>query len=220
MSRRDADKARIQNNSFLNKGNEAEYIPVGDYNPATKKYVDDKFRKYNDMQWSVAAGRVPAANTPSFETFTANTKEYGFGLNDYIDLSANELPHGWQEQSMVELHMHPTTKAANATGGDLFAKFEVFLAKANGDLFTSAFVEETFTAELTIPDGTAALTLLYLDMGNIDMTGYYIGTELKPRIRRIAATSGTEYSGNIFITQLGANYLSDESGSATEAMKF
>lgn len=32
--------------NYLSKNNEAEYTPTGDYNPATKKYVDDLFNSY------------------------------------------------------------------------------------------------------------------------------------------------------------------------------
>jgi len=71
--RENSEKARIQNNSFLNKYNKVIYTPTDDYNPSTKKYVDDNFKKYSDLQFPIAAGKVPSANTPNFEIFTANT---------------------------------------------------------------------------------------------------------------------------------------------------
>lgn len=34
------------NNNFLAKTNTTEFVPTGDYNPATKKYVDDNVKTY------------------------------------------------------------------------------------------------------------------------------------------------------------------------------
>jgi len=216
------NNARLPKNAFLARSNDKKYVPTGDYNPATKKYVDDKFKKIddkfkkiNDVQWSIVGGKVPSGISPSFEVFTPNTKEFGFGVNDYLDLGANECPHSWQEQKDIELHMHITTKIA-VVASPRYAKFEVFMAKC---VDRNQWEEDTFTAELTIPAGTDALVMFYLEMGQIDMSGYYLGSELKPRVRRIAATGGTDYTGNIFITQLGGHFLSDAFGSQTEIIK-
>ena len=171
---------------------------------------------YNDLQFSVGAGKVPAAHTPNYETFTTNTKEYSFAVNDYIDLASNEVPHSWKLATSGDLHLHVTTKGANSTGGDVFAKFTIYISYAQP---TGVWVETPFTAELTIPNGTSALQFFYLDIGDIDLTGFGLSTQIKPRVVRIAATGGTEYSGNIFINQFGIHMQEDTVGSRTESTK-
>ena len=171
---------------------------------------------YRDLQFEVSAGRVPAANFPAYETFTTNTRAYSFAVNDYIDLKEAEIPHDWKLASVGAVHMHVTTKAANATGSNRFAKFTVYIAYANT---TGVWTETSLTAELTIPTGTAVLTKFYLDLGNLDLTGYGLETYIKPRIKRIAATGGTEYTGSIFINQTGLHYIVDSLGSNTETTK-
>ncbi len=171
---------------------------------------------YDDLQFGIAAGKVPAANDPSFETFTTNTNEYAFAVDDYIDLQAGELPHWWKEGTNGDVHLHVTLKAANATGADRFAKFTVYIARADaGD----AWAETSLTAELTIPTGSVALKAFYLDMGDIDLAAYSIGAQVKIRVKRIAATGGTEYASEPFITQCGIHLQKDTVGSRQENIK-
>ncbi len=171
---------------------------------------------YDDLQFGIAAGKVPAANTPAFETFTTNTNEYSFAVNDYIDIQAGELPHWWKEGTNGDVHLHITLKAANATGANRFAKFTVYIARADaGDVWA----ETSLTAELTIPTGSAAMKAFYLDMGDIDLSGYSIGAQVKIRLKRIAATGGTEYASSTFITQVGIHLQKDTVGSRQETIK-
>ena len=169
-----------------------------------------------DLQFPISNAKVPSANFPNWETFTTNTKEYSFAADDYIDTQANELPHCWKEGTTGHVHLHITTKAANATGANRFAKFTVWVSYSD---VNEVWVETSFTAEYTIPTGTLALTHLYLAMGDLTLTNYLVGSEVKCRIKRITATGGTEYSGNIFITQVGIHLENDTMGSRTELFK-
>jgi len=171
---------------------------------------------WNDLQFSISRGKVPAVNNPTWETFTTNTNEFSFAVDDYIDLEANEVPHSWKLGSHGNVHLHVTTKAANATGSDRFAKFTVYIGYCDTG---EAWQETSFTAELTIPDGTAALEMFYLDMGDLTLTNYVLEAEIKPRVKRIAATGGTEYAGNIFLTQIGIHLEDDTVGSRAETTK-
>lgn len=171
---------------------------------------------YDDIQFPIASGKVPAANAPTFETFTTNTSAYSFAVNDYIDLQANELAHWWKEGTNGDAHLHVTTKAANGTGANRFAKFTVVFAYVDTG---EVWVEASLTAELTIPNGTSALQAFYLDLGDLTLTNYLIGGQIRCRVTRIAATGGTEYSGNIFITQAGIHLQKDTLGSRQETIK-
>jgi hypothetical protein len=171
---------------------------------------------WDDIQFAISGAKVPAANFPNWETFTANTSEYSFAVNDYIDLSANEMAHWWKEGTDARIHLHATTKAANASGSDRFAKFTVWVSYADVD---AVWVEVPVTAELTIPTGTAALTHKLLSVGTVSLPGLKVGTQVKIRIKRIAATGGTEYPGNIFITQVGVHAEKDTMGSRTVGAK-
>jgi hypothetical protein len=165
---------------------------------------------YDDLQFSIAGGKVPAANYPNWESFTTNTFEYAFDVDEYIDLFANEPPHGWQEQTTLSWHIHIANKSEQATGADRFAKFQLIVSYAD---VNAVWAEETpFTGEWTIPTGTSALTHKLLVLGSQTNT-LHIGSQLKVRIKRVTATGGTEYADSVFITQVGAHLLIDTIGS-------
>jgi hypothetical protein len=139
---------------------------------------------WNDIQFEISSGRVPAVNAPTFSVFTTNTKEFQFDVDDYIDLNSEELAHGWKEGTEGEFHLHVALDSGNTSGGNEYAKFTLYIAYVNS---SSVWTETSLTQELTIPDGSAALTAFYLDMGNVSFTGLEIGTQVKCRIERIAA---------------------------------
>lgn len=169
---------------------------------------------YDDVQFSVNSGKVPAANAPNWETFTANTSAYAFSVDDYIDLQCNELPHGWKEGTAGHAHLHFTIKTAQSTGADRFAKFSVWVAYADTN---EAWIEQAvLSTEATIPTGSAALTHFYLDLGDLTLTNYLVGAQLVARVKRIAATGGTEYADDVYITQVGVHVEKVRVGSRSE----
>jgi hypothetical protein len=165
---------------------------------------------WQDIQFTVSSGRVPASNAPNFTTFTTNTKEYSFDPGEYIYLDAEEMDHWWKEGTSVSIHIHVTTDGANATGANRYAKFTVYFAYAGaGDVWT----ETSVTAELTIPDGTADMEAFILGMGTVALTGKTIGLQTKARVDRITATGGTEFADGMFITQVGLHAEKNTLGS-------
>ncbi len=56
-------------------------------------------------------------------------------------------------------------------------------------------------------------------MGNLTLTNYVLESEIKMRVSRIEATGGTEYAGNIFLTQAGIHFEHDTIGSRAETTK-
>lgn len=170
----------------------------------------------DDLQFPITIGKIPGALYPNWETFTTNTSAYAFGINEYIDTQANELPHWWAQGTTGNVHLHFTIKTAQSTGSNRFAKFIVIVIYADTN---EAWVETSLTAEATIPTGSAALTNFYLDMGDITLTNYLIGAQVACRVQRIAATGGTEYADDVFITQVGMHLEKDTMGSRQETVK-
>jgi hypothetical protein len=172
---------------------------------------------FEDMQFPISSAKVPAANYPNWETFTTNTNEYAFDVDEYIDCQASECPHSWREGTKLDFHLHITIKSLQNSGASQYAKFTIYVAYANQD--NSVWTEvAAISAEKTIPNGAAALTNYYLDMGDVT-PATTIGTQVKVRVKRIAATGGTEYASSVFITQVGAHYENDTLGSRTETGK-
>jgi len=166
---------------------------------------------WNDIQFNIQTGRTSAANFPDWDaTFTTNTGCYKFDVDDYIDLGANEMLHDWKEGTSIYPHIHTALDGGNASGTTQYAKFTIYMAYADAD---SVWVETTKYIEIEIPDGTSNLTHLFGSASAISMTGLTIGTQINVRLKRIAATSGTEYPNHIFITQVGLHYEVNTMGS-------
>ena len=171
---------------------------------------------WEDIQFPIGSGKLSAVNDPSWDTLTTNTSEYSFDVNDYIDLSSNELIHSWEEGTDGNFHVHISIPDANASGADRFAQFTLYIAYVNA---AGIWTETSLTEEKTIPDGSSALENFYLDLGNVSFAGLHIGTQVKCMIKRIAATGGTEYGSNVFIHQIGCHITNDSLGSSTESAK-
>jgi len=171
---------------------------------------------FEDLQFTIHTGKVPASNFPTWETFTTNTGAYAFSVDDYINCESNEIFHCWKEASTGNLHLHFSIKTIQNTGANRFAKFTIWLTMADTN---GVFTETSYTAEYTIPTATAALAHLYLDMGDIDLSTYLIGAQIIPRVKRIAATGGTEYADDVYIHQVGIHLEKDTMGSRNELTK-
>ena len=189
-------------------------LPV---NCGTNKTIELQSSVYEDVQFPIESGRVSAANFPDWEAFTTNTAAYAFAVNDYIDLASNEVFHSWKEGTVGHLHIHITIKTAQNTGTNRFAKFSAWIAYADTD---EVWVEQAvISSEKTIPTGSGALTNFYLDLGEVTLTDYLVGSQVKARIKRIGATGGTEYADSIYITQVGMHLELNTLGSRQEVVK-
>jgi len=171
---------------------------------------------YNDLQFAVSQGKVPDVSAPNWETFTTNTSEYAFDVDEYIDLEAQEMPHSWKEGTSGDVHLRCAIKTANSSGSSQYAKFTAYVAYVNHQ---AVWTEATLTSELTIPNGAAALQSYYLDIGDLSLTNNVLGSMAKIKIKRIAATGGTEYASSVFISQVGIHLQCDTMGSRSEASK-
>lgn len=172
---------------------------------------------WEDMQFVTSTGKVPAANYPTWEAFTTNTEMYAFSVDDKIQLETNEPPHGWKEGTVGSAHIHFCLKTGNTSGANQFAKFELIFAYSD---YNGIWTEQAaLTAETTIPTATSAKQSYLLTVGNVTLTGLHLGTQITCRARRIAATGGTEYADDVYITQVGVHLEKDTIGSRSITSK-
>lgn len=173
---------------------------------------------WDDIQFPISTGKVPASNAPNWETFTTNTEAFAFSVDDKIQLEANEPPHGWKEGTLGQAHIHFALKSANSSGADRFAKFELVFAYSD---YNGVWTEQTaITQEQTIPNAAVAKQSYLLGFSStVTLTGLHVGSQITCRVRRIAATGGTEYADDVYITQVGVHVEEDTIGSKTSTSK-
>jgi hypothetical protein len=182
----------------------------------TDKTLELQESVWDDIQFPISSGRRAVANQPTWTALTTNTSEFAFDIDDYIDLSSNELNHGWKEGTTGNFHLHIAIPVANATGSSRYAQFTLYVAYVNA---SKIWTETSLTAEYEIPDGSSINENFYLDMGDVSFSGLTIGTQVKCRIKRIAATGGTEYADDVFIHQVGLHVEYNTIGSRQEGTK-
>lgn len=160
---------------------------------------------WEDIQFPIEGGRVPASNYPTYESFTsANIEAFAFSVDDKIQLSSNEPPHGWAEGTVGSAHIHFALKTAQTTGSDRFVKFELIFAYSD---YNGVWTEQAaITQEQTIPTASSALkSFLTTFTSTVTLTGLHLGSQIKCCVKRIAATGGTEYADDVYITQVGVH---------------
>ncbi len=174
---------------------------------------------FNDLVVPLSSARVPAANAPTWSSFVGNLNAYTYGLNDFQEFST-ELAHSYKDAALIEFHVHGAVNGSNVD--DRTMKFEVEYSIADippengfGDVFPAT---TTLNGELTIPASTTDLTGFTIDIGD-DVTGNFVqGAIVKGRVRRIAST-GTEPTGDPFLTEVGLHIESDTIGTRTSTSK-
>jgi hypothetical protein len=73
--------------------------------------------------------------------------------------------------------------------------------------------------EIEIPDGSVDLEHFIEGDTAVDFSSLEIGTQVNPRVKRIAATTGTEYPNDVFILQIGLHAEKDSRGSVARNYK-
>lgn len=179
----------------------------------TEKTLELSEPVWEDIVISLSGAKVPAANTPTWATFTTNTGAYTFDINDYIDINANEMLHGWAEGTEIELHIHWANNGVDGT--ERAVKWMTYWCWAN---VGSQFTESNASSEATIAASLPDKTHIYSDIVEIDGSGFDIGSIGVLRLKRVAA-AGTDPSSDPFALMVGIHYQKNTMGSRTELIK-
>lgn len=200
-------------------GSDTDYSMFDDYGQLS--FIGEA-TVFDDIQFAISTGKVPAANAPTWSAFGANTSLYSFAVNDYIDLEAQEFLHSWEEGSTVEFHIHWATGTGNYVSGDR-VQWKIYYSWANMSStapysnFTTEYeasVEHVFSSTVT------PRSHVYSSFGAFTPTGGTIGAQLVVRLKRIAKKAGTDPSTAPFVLQVGMHYKIDTIGSQTQTGKW
>lgn len=170
---------------------------------------------YNDLYISTIAAKVPAANYPAWTAYSSNLLNgYTFNVDDYLDLTSPEVLHNWKEGTNLDVHLHLVTNAL--TSEEIKQRYRIYYSWGDVNEVMSAI--DSLTAEVTIPNATAANTHLFLDMGDLTGTNYLVGSIIKIRVKRVAKSAGgIEGSAtSVFMEMIGIHYQINKLGSRLE----
>ena len=163
---------------------------------------------WQDIQFSISTAKVPAANYPTWATFGANTKKFTFAEGDYVDLQANEISHSYKEGSDATWHVHIYNNGLDATARTVKYQFDFGITNPN-----DVYSESSHSLQVTIPANTADKTHLYYDIYTVTGTDINHGADITVRFSRIANDTGTDPSGDPFVSMGGLHIENDTVGS-------
>lgn len=162
----------------------------------------------------IIRSRQAASNNPTLTAFVNNIQQYTFAINDYV-VDNQELLHSYKQGTNLKAHIHWATNGSDTNVRYVQWQLEYTICNASGDLATSSSFPTitVLSAEEMIPANTPTRSHVITGLGDIDGTNLRIGAVLIYNIKRIAATSGAEPSGNPFALQLACHIQQDTQGS-------
>ena len=174
---------------------------------------------FQDVNTGFAGAKVPAANAPTWTTFIGNINAYTFAVDNYIDVEALEVPHGWKEGSDIEIHIHWATNGNNdATVRGVKWEVEYTWANMLSAGGTTAFGSiAAVSTETSIAANEPTLTHKYTSVLTFTPTGGKVGMYIKLRLKRIASVTNTAPANNPFGLAVGIHCELNRIGSRTSS---
>jgi hypothetical protein len=123
-----------------------------------------------------------------------------------------QLPHGWQEGTDIEPHIH-WSPSATANTGNVIWGLEYTWTNIDGAIGNSTIITLTAAA-----DGTGRKNVMS-DYTTIDATGKTISSQIHGRIFRDATNVLDTYPDPSFLLELDFHYRQDSLGSPLEHSK-
>ena len=169
---------------------------------------------WNDLPPVPITAAHPGVNAPTLTTFKSDIEQFTFNATNNLIVGASEVEHTYEAGTDIEIHVHWTTNGSE--GSDKYVKFQVKYSVCV--VGAAAGAQQTASAEIKIPAGTADRTHFVSTLGMISGTGIALGTYIVFRFERVAAV-GAAPAADPFVLAVGFHARMDGSGSLTEYVK-
>lgn len=202
----------IPNHSGDHSAGNVQKTPTDDLDIPNKKYVDDSFDKWDDLQ--VAIGAVGfGSSAPSWTAYKGGeVLAFNPSQNNSITFTA-QIPHSYEEGTDLDFHLH-LVHPTNPTGEGQKSKWTLTYSWAK---FDEAFPSETtLTKEI---DASMADLHKYEDVAELDGTGKTISSILICSLTRNGTDAADTYTDDVYLVALDFHFKKDSNGSTTERSK-
>jgi hypothetical protein len=122
-----------------------------------------------------------------------------------------QMPHGWQEESDLEFHLH-ITGSSDTTGT---VQWGFTYAWANMDASFVTELDISTTTDISVGDDHH----IYAEIGDMSATGKQLSSMLICSLSRMGTQVGDTYGGDIHLIEADFHYISDTVGSREENVK-
>jgi hypothetical protein len=155
-----------------------------------------------DLRFPSTAINPPGAASDPTRSTTSGLL-YFAGNADNTVVGVAQMPHGWDEGTPIEPHLHlvfPTSAAANtrwlleytraSIGSDAVYDGAIPTAAANAITYANSMTV------LTVANPQAITKAVYASFGDIAMTGYRVSSCILRRLSRLASSDGADNDAN------------------------
>lgn len=176
--------------------------------------------EYQDLQMNVQNVQIPASQAPTWRQYNYGISggitfpALGFDLNEYVTYVL-QTTHAVVIKSDMHLHAHFTIPSGTA---DRVIRFrtDVIFGDVNGNW--SIPTGSPYYGEFTT-DGTEHTMHNVMSLANIQGVNEEVSTIMHLKISRVAASAGTDYSGEVYVNFFDCHVMTDSIGSIQEYVK-
>jgi len=174
---------------------------------------------WDDIIIPIEATSKTGANIPTYQLIGGGgtvVRAWAFAVNDEVFFSV-ELPPSYKSGTDLKAHIHWMGDTDSGSSGSTCA-FEITKQwrAMTGEAWTiSGTGEVTMTGS---GSETGAYVSRYTDLGDLSGAGMEIGSLICGRVARVT-NGAVDYTGNVYILELGLHYQMDSFGSLNETSK-
>lgn len=190
----------------------AIYYRTPFYNQVEAKHPD---YEYNDLQLNVMNAFIPVANAPTWRDFNYGISggvtfpALGFELNEYVQYVI-QTEHSVKILSDCQIHCHFTIPSAAPDTRYIAFQTDVIVGDVSGAYTVAS--GSPFISEIAIePSAYGRHNVMHL--ATLNKENEKISTIIMVRLTRVAASSGTNYSGEVYLNFVDTHVQLDSVGS-------
>lgn len=190
----------------------AIYYRTPFYNQVEAKHPD---YEYNDLQLNVMNAFIPVANAPTWRDFNYGISggvtfpALGFELNEYVQYVI-QTEHSVKILSDCQIHCHFTIPSAAPDTRYIAFQTDVIVGDVSGAYTVAS--GSPFISEIAI-EPSAYGRHNVMGLATLNKENEKISTIIMVRLTRVSASSGPNYSGEVYLNFVDTHVQLDSVGS-------
>lgn len=198
-------------------GTRQRHTPIPTYRTPFYNQVESRSPDYEyvDLQLNVMNAFIPVANAPTWRQFNYGVSggvtfpALGFNINEYVQYVI-QTEHSVKILSDIQIHCHFTIPSAAPDTRYIAFQTDVIVADVFGNYTVAS--GSPFTYEIAVePSAYGRHNVMHL--ATLNKENEKISTIAMVNLKRIAASSGTDYSGEVYLNFVDAHVQLDSVGS-------
>lgn len=168
---------------------------------------------WDDLRFPAEELGRPASNSAQLNDayFSGQVLDFTSGNKDQTVQFNAQMPHGWQEETDVDLHLH-ATGSADVTGTVQWVGTYTW---ASIDASIETETEFSATSDISVGNDWHML----MDLADLTAPDKYFSSMIIMSVTRQATSDSDTYAGDVHLMEVDIHYINDTIGSREEKSK-